>query len=258
MSNMKRFVPLTTLLAAGAALPLAVQAQTHAAVHHASAGACARLPELSSRIPALPPGTPCARHLYTISIKPAADLEYVAPFASSADLRETLRLQEPTSFSLDYIDIHPGSGEAAAPHRWLTVKYSGYLTDGTRFDSSADHPDTPFSFEYGQIGGPHSAIPGWETGFAGMRIGARRRLIIPYQLAYGAQPRPKIPAKSMLIFDIELVAVSDRDPAPPKPPTASPQRPAPLGSPVIKPAPAPQSTTPTPPAPTTPATSPKP
>jgi peptidylprolyl isomerase len=260
---MKRIASLTTLLAAGVAV--AQTAPAKPPVHHSPAGACAKLPELSSKIPALPEGTPCAKHLYTIAIKPAAELQSVSPIASTTDLRETLHLQEPSSFSLDYIDVKSGNGAAAAPHKWLTVKYSGYLTDGTKFDSSYDHPasDPPFAFQYGQIGGPGSAVPGWETGFEGMHIGAKRRLIIPYQLAYGANPRPKIPAKSMLIFDVELVAVSDKDPNPPKTPPAPAPRPGMPGggpgmAPVVKSAPPPTPPPATPPAAAPPAATPSP
>jgi peptidylprolyl isomerase len=265
LAIMKRIVSFSTLLAAGVVAAQTAPAQTapaHPAVHHSAAGACVKLPELSSKIPALPEGTPCAKHLYTIAIKPSAELSFVAPIASSTDLRETLRLQEASSFSLDYIDVKAGSGAPVAPHKWLTVKYSGYLTDGTKFDSSYDHPtDPPFAFQYGQIGGPGGAVPGWETGFEGMRIGAKRRLIIPYQLGYGAQARPKIPPKSTLIFDVELVAISDTNPNPPKTPPTPAQRPAVPGAapgtpPVIKPAPAPTPPPATAPAATPPASTP--
>lgn len=225
---------------------------------HKTASACAKLPEISPKVPALPAGLPCAKHLYTITLSPPAELENVAPFESADSLREILRLQEASSFSLDYIDIYPGSGAAAAPHKWLTVEYTGYLTNGTKFDSSADHPDTPFSFAYGQIGGPGSAVVGWETGFGGMKVGAKRRLFVPYQLGYGMQTKGMIPPKSLLIFDVKLVAVSDTDPNPkptPKPPTAP--IPGKVPTPMPMPTPAPKPGTPAP-APATPPTTPKP
>jgi peptidylprolyl isomerase len=179
---------------------------THPAATTA-APACSKLPELSPKIPALPPGTPCAKPLYTIVTEPSVKLQYVSPLEGPG-LRETLGL-EPTSFSLDYIDTKIGTGELAAPHKWYTIHYTGYLTDGTKFDSSLDRGE-PISIAYGQ----HQVIPGWDTGFDGMRVGGKRRLFIPYQLAYGATAQRQIPAKSELVFDVELISQSDEKPQP--------------------------------------------
>jgi peptidylprolyl isomerase len=143
-----------------------------------------------------------------------------------------------TAYALRYIDIVTGTGpvaelsvlgtsEADSKIKWYTVKYTGWLTDGTKFDSSDDHPGgEPITFP----AGAHRVIPGWDTGFIDMHVGGKRRLFIPYQLAYGEAGRPPhIPAKSDLIFDIELVAMSDTPPAPkapPAPPTPPPTNPA--------------------------------
>ncbi len=257
-------------LAAQTANPSTPAAKTpaHSATHHASTagGGCLKLPELSPKIPALPAGLPCPKALYTITTHPPASLDYVSPVASAEALRETLRLQEPAAITLGYVDVKPGTGAPALPHKWLTVEYDGYLVDGTKFDSSAEHPGTPFSFDYGQLGGPGSAIPGWETGFAGMKVGAKRRLFIPEELGYGARPQGKIPPRSMLIFDMTLVAVSDTDPNPkpvpaPRPPVPPAKPAAPATPPAATPPPAPAkpATPATPPASTTPpATTPKP
>ncbi|HUQ80048.1 MAG TPA: FKBP-type peptidyl-prolyl cis-trans isomerase [Gemmatimonadaceae bacterium] len=116
-----------------------------------------------------------------------------------------------TAFALRFIDITPGSGALAAPRKCLFVNYTGWLTDGKKFDSSHDttangRPRTPLSFPQGG----RRVIPGWDSGFEGMRVGAKRRLLIPYQLAYGELGRPPvIPPKAELIFDVELMAVSD-------------------------------------------------
>src|SRR5580700_1018380 len=134
-----------------------------------------------------------------------------------------------TIYALKYIDTKIGTGPLAEPSilgtsmadskiKWYTVRYTGWLADGTKFDSSYDHPGgEPITFP----AGAHRVIPGWDTGFQGMHIGGKRRLFIPYQLAYGEDGRPPhIPAKSDLIFDIELVSISDTPPAPKAPPAA--------------------------------------
>ena len=146
-----------------------------------------------------------------------------------------------TLYALRYVDTKIGTGPLAQPSLlgasqadskiyYYTVRYTGWLTDGTKFDSSYDHPGAePITFP----AGVHRVIPGWDSGFQGMHIGGKRRLFIPYQLAYGEAGRPPpIPAKSDLIFDIELVSVSDTPPAPKAPPaapanpTAAPDKPA--------------------------------
>src|SRR5271163_1123788 len=191
-----------------------------------TAPTCSKLPELSPKIPALPAGTPCAKPLYTLVSEPNVKLQYVSPLEGPG-LRETLGL-EPTNFSLDYIDTKIGTGELAAPRKWYTIHYTGYLVDGTKFDSSVDRGE-PINVAYGQ----HQVIPGWDTGFDGMHVGGKRRLYIPYQLAYGPNGKPpRIPAKADLIFDVELVSMSDTQPAPKTPPappanpSAAPTKPA--------------------------------
>jgi len=162
--------------------------------------------------------------LYTLRAEPAIKVDYVSPLEGNA-LRDTLGL-ESTTFSLAYIDTQVGTGELAGPGKWYTIQYTGYLVDGTKFDSSLDHPDhEPFTFQYGQ----HQVVAGWDTGFAGMHVGGKRRLFIPHELGYGPSAHGPIPPKSMLIFDVELVAQSDTKPepkAPPAPPAASVPPPA--------------------------------
>ena len=213
--------------------------------------ACSKLPELSPKIPALPPGAPCAKPLYTIVSEPSVKLQYVSPLEGPG-LRETLGL-ESTTFSLDYVDTKIGTGELAAPHKWYTIHYTGYLTDGTKFDSSLDRGE-PISISYGQ----HQVIPGWDTGFDGMRVGGKRRLFIPYQLAYGNNGKPPIPPKAELIFDVELVSQSDEKPQPK--PAPAPSNSAAPAKPVTPPPtdPAKPSTTPPPADPTKPETTPHP
>ena len=108
-------------------------------------------------------------------------------------------------YTMRVIEIEPGSGKLYEPGKLLKVHYSGYLRDGSKFDSSRDR-DTPFEFEQGK----RRVIPGFDNCCEGLRVGGKRRLLIPYQLAYGEKGRPpKIPAKSELIFDIELLDVLD-------------------------------------------------
>ncbi|HEV2577493.1 MAG TPA: FKBP-type peptidyl-prolyl cis-trans isomerase [Acidobacteriaceae bacterium] len=184
------------------------------AAHHAAteSGGCARLPELSPKIPALPAGTSCAKPLYTITHHPQITLDYASPMLSPA-LHDMLD-QKSETFSLDFIDTKVGTGPLAEPHKWYTVHYTGYLLNGTKFDSSVDRGE-PISFPYGA----HRVIEGWDTGFDGMRVGGKRRLFVPYQLGYGETAHGPIPPRSWLVFDLELIAQSDAQPAPPKPPT---------------------------------------
>src|ERR1035437_7527013 len=98
------------------------------------------------------------------------------------------------------------------------MRYHGYLIDGTEFDSSDKHGTEPFAFSIDQRQ-VAPVIPGWLTGFAGMRTGGKRRLFIPPQLAYGNKGSGAIPPNSMLVFDVEFVSQSNTDPTPkPAPP----------------------------------------
>ena len=146
-------------------------------------------------------------------------------------------------YALRYVDTVIGTGELAVPRKWYSVRYTGWLTDGTKFDSSDDHPGKqPIAFPYGA----HRVIPGWDTGFEGMHVGGKRRLYIPYQLAYGEAGRTGIPPKAALIFDLELVSLSDDDPsaAPPLPTSQPPDTGKPATQPVDPTKPT--STSPTP------------
>jgi peptidylprolyl isomerase len=117
-------------------------------------------------------------------------------------------------FVMRYQEIKVGTGDLAAPGQVYTVHYTGWLaSDGTKFDSSYDR-GTPFNFQQGT----KRVIIGWDQGFEGMHVGGKRRLFIPYELAYGALGREPIPPKANLIFDVELVDQHD----PNAPPAAVP------------------------------------
>ncbi|HEX6544606.1 MAG TPA: FKBP-type peptidyl-prolyl cis-trans isomerase [Ktedonobacterales bacterium] len=104
---------------------------------------------------------------------------------------------------LQYIDVVTGSGDAARAGQNVSVHYTGWLTNGQKFDSSRDRGQ-PFSFRLG--GG--QVIQGWDAGVAGMRVGGQRRLIIPPNMGYGASGAGGvIPPNATLIFDVELLGV---------------------------------------------------
>jgi FKBP-type peptidyl-prolyl cis-trans isomerase len=104
---------------------------------------------------------------------------------------------------LQYIDLREGTGEMPQKGQKLTVHYAGYLKDGTKFDSSYDrHQHFEYYHEVTYL------IPGWTEGVSTLRVGGKRRLIIPPRLAYGsAGAGDKIPPNATLIFEIELLSV---------------------------------------------------
>ena len=114
-----------------------------------------------------------------------------------------------TESGLKYVDEKEGTGREAEEGNTVTAHYTGTLKDGTKFDSSYDHPGkNPLRFRLAS--GPGGVIQGWVEGVAGMKEGGKRKLIIPYQLAYGERGMPPaIPPKAELIFEVELVKVFD-------------------------------------------------
>ena len=108
-----------------------------------------------------------------------------------------------TESGLRYVDVTKGQGEEASPGRTASVHYTGWLPYGKKFDSSRDRNE-PFSFTIGA----QQVIAGWDEGVAGMRVGGRRKLVIPPDLGYGAAGAPPdIPPNSILVFDVELLDV---------------------------------------------------
>lgn len=108
-----------------------------------------------------------------------------------------------TASGLVIEDLSVGAGEPAAAGRNVTVHYTGWLADGTKFDSSRDRGD-PFVFP---LGG-RRVIAGWDEGVQGMRVGGVRKLTIPPALGYGARGAGGvIPPNATLVFEVELLGV---------------------------------------------------
>lgn len=143
-------------------------------------------------------------HLTLLSALCCAALA-TAPYSFAEDAQT----KAPAKLALEKIDTKVGTGAAAISGNVVTVHYSGWLYSpsapnqrGMGFDSSVG--DKPFTFTLGQA----KVIPGWDQGLIGMKVGGKRTLIIPADLAYGARGAGgKIPPNANLIFDVELLGV---------------------------------------------------
>ena len=108
-----------------------------------------------------------------------------------------------TPSGLRYQDLEKGQGAVASAGRNVSVHYTGWLPNGEKFDSSRDR-NQPFGFTLGA----GQVIAGWDEGVAGMKVGGRRKLVIPPDLGYGtAGAPPDIPPGATLVFDVELLDV---------------------------------------------------
>ena len=106
-----------------------------------------------------------------------------------------------TRTGLQFYDIEQGKGPTPAAGSIVSVHYTGWLLNKQKFDSSVDR-NTPFEFQLGA----GNVIRGWDEGVATMRVGGKRRLVIPANLAYGPEGRPPIiPSNATLVFDVQLL-----------------------------------------------------
>jgi FKBP-type peptidyl-prolyl cis-trans isomerase FkpA len=137
---------------------------------------------------------------------------------------------------LQYIDLTVGTGASPVAGENVTMYYTGWLSTGVKFDSSRDR-GAPFTFQIGMR--PPNVILGWEEGIPGMKIGGKRKLIIPPSLGYGpnaqkdANGNVVIPAGATLVFEVELLSLAPGptpSPSPPPSPSPSPS-PSPTPSP---------------------------
>lgn len=141
----------------------------------------------------IPPNTDIKVYVELVSTKEV-------PQAKMWDVDSTLF--KTTASGLKYAIIKEGEGELVKPQQQVVVHYSGFLSNGTKFDSSVER-DEPLTFTAG-VG---QVIPGWDEGLLLLKKGSKARFIIPDSLAYGDRDLGKIPPKSTLIFDVELVDI---------------------------------------------------
>jgi peptidylprolyl isomerase len=213
----------------------------------------------SSTSSAAKPAAPAAKAATPTSPTIAAVIKAPASIPQYKGIQKTV-----FTAALRYQEIKIGTGAVAEPNKLYKVLYTGWrASDGAKFDSSNDHRQPlrdkdgkPVLGDDGKpkLGDPQplpfmqgagGAIPGFDQGFVGMKIGGKRRLFIPWQMAYGTKSMPDrgpdhpgIPAKSDLIFDIELVDVTDAPSPSMHPPMGAmpsgrpiPQRPGTPGAP---------------------------
>jgi peptidylprolyl isomerase len=134
-----------------------------------------------------------------------ADKKKTEPEAQQASSEEEVNAIEPvtTASGLQYVDLVQGTGAQPRPGQTVIVHYTGWLTNGKKFDSSRDR-GKPFPFQIGR----KKVIAGWDEGVATMQVGGKRKLVIPPDLGYGPRGAgDKIPPNSTLVFEVELLDV---------------------------------------------------
>jgi FKBP-type peptidyl-prolyl cis-trans isomerase len=147
---------------------------------------------------------PTSEPQVAVEVTPAQEARVPADVDFAADLAVDLDAMSLQQSGLYIQVLKEGEGPQAAPGDQMRVHYTVWLSDGSKLDSSFDHqPPEP----YGLVLGVTPLIDGWVEGVTGMRLGEKRRLVVPYDLGYGPGGRPPaIPAYSTLVFEVELAA----------------------------------------------------
>jgi FKBP-type peptidyl-prolyl cis-trans isomerase len=139
----------------------------------------------------------------TLALGSCASDDSITQEQFTSELGVNLESMIETPSGLRYQDILVGDGVEASAGNAVSVHYTGWLPDGTKFDSSVDRGE-PFLF----VLGAQEVIAGWDEGVAGMRVGSKRKLVVPADLGYGRNGAPPvIPGNATLVFDVELLEV---------------------------------------------------
>jgi len=142
------------------------------------------------------PSSEVASLAESLAAQQAATPDETAPEAPKAEPVTKLKIE----------NLKKGTGAKAKNGDVLTVHYTGWLTDGTKFDSSKNSGRQPFAFPLGA----QKVIPGWDKGMLGMKVGGKRKLTIPPDMGYGEQGTPggPIPPNATLVFEVELLKIN--------------------------------------------------